>query len=85
MIEYSYDDLKSIEYLEVDSEQMMVNGITIFDIDRIHFHEFDHEFIQMRLLSGQKEVAGTDIQPNEKLVVDDEHHYMIIPSDGMGD
>jgi hypothetical protein len=83
MRDYLYSDLKTIEVINVDHHQININGITIFNIDELHFQEFEDEYVVMRFLIENKEIASMNILQNEKLICDEDNNYFIIPIEGM--
>lgn len=83
MREYLYSDLKSIEFIEIDYHQININGITIFDIDQLHLQEMDEEFVLIRFLIQDKEVANITIDQNEKLIMDENNNFFIVPIEGI--
>lgn len=83
MREYLYSDLKSIEFIEIDYHQININGITIFDVDQLHLQEMDEEFVLIRFLIQDKEIANMTIDKNEKLIMDENNIFFTVPIEGM--
>ena len=81
--EYFYDDLKQMESLDVSSEQISINGVSINDIDEMLIHDSDDESILIRLIAQNKEIASFSLTIDEKLVVDDSDCYLVIPKEGI--
>ncbi len=81
--EYLYEDLKSMANLSIGTNEININGITIYHIDELQFHEHEQEYVDIQFLIQNEVIASVAIQQDEKLVVDENNCYMIVPVEGM--
>jgi hypothetical protein len=80
---YSYDELKRMEYISVAGmDSISINDVTLFGIEQIHLHEYDHECIGGRILKyengSENEIGNFTIIQNQGLSVDEKENIFVI-------
>lgn len=67
---YKIDELKSMEELDFNkNEALLVNGVSLFDIDKIHVAMIDNNLVSIRFLRNKQEIAALLVNDENTLEV----------------
>lgn len=67
---YKIDQLKSMEELDFNKkEALLVNGVSLFDIDSIHVETVSHDLVSIKFLKNDQEIASLLINDENTLEV----------------
>jgi hypothetical protein len=69
---FTFEQLKGVSTIPLNGERnVLINNVSLFDIDEVTVHFLDHDLILLRFLgSFGKEVASISIEENQRLEVD---------------
>lgn len=71
LMTYSYEEAKRLEYIDFNKSSLLVNEITIYNASKVHFHEYDHEFIGVRILDdNENEIASFTFDKDFSIFID---------------
>lgn len=76
---YTIEDLEKMEEFEfIKNEGLLINGVSLFEIDKIEVVMVDHDLVTIRFLSNGVEIASIVVTEYDKLEVNNKNIFTLI-------